>query len=64
MVQVRMSQNDHVDAGRLDRQRLPIAQPQVLEPLKQSAIDQNPPTVDLEQVLGAGDRAGGAEERQ
>ena len=50
--------------GRLDWQRLPVAQPQLLEPLKQAAIDQNPPAVDLKQMLGAGDGAGGSEERQ
>ena len=41
----------------IDRQRLPIAQPQLLESLEQAAIDQDLVAAGLEQVLGAGHRA-------
>jgi len=59
-----MRQHDRLDAGRIDRQRFPVALPQVLQTLKQSTIDQDPMTVDLQQMLGSGDGPCGAEKGQ
>ena len=64
VIEVRMGQDDGVDRGRVDRQRLPVAQPQFLQPLKQAAVDQHAPAIDLEEVLRAGHRTSGAEESQ
>jgi hypothetical protein len=64
MVEVRVRQDDGVDRRRIDGQRLPIPQPQFLQPLKQPAIDEHPPPVHLEQMLGPGHRARSPEKRQ
>ncbi len=64
VIKVRMGQDDGVDGGRVDRQRLPVAEPQVLQALKQPAIDEDTPAADLEEVLGAGHRTGGAKKGQ
>ena len=48
----------------VDRQRLPVALPQLLQTLKQPAVDEDPVASGVEQMLGAGDGAGGAKERQ
>ena len=48
----------------IDRQRLPVAQPQLLQPLKEPAIDQDSVIAEIEQVLRAGDRARRSEKRQ
>ena len=45
-----------------DRQRLPVALAQFLEPLKQAAVDEDPDAGGVEQVLRAGDSARGAQE--
>ncbi len=60
MVQMSVGQDDGIDAGRIDRERLPIPEPQLLESLKQAAIDEHAPAAHLEQVLGPGHRARGA----
>ena len=64
MVEVRVGEDDGVDRGGVDRQRLPVALAQLLETLKQPAVDEDAMAVHLEQVLRAGHGAGGAEERQ
>ena len=63
VIEVRVRQNGRREVGRIDRQRLPIAQPQLLETLKQPAIDQDLVAAGLEQILGAGHRARGPQER-
>jgi hypothetical protein len=45
-------------------QVLPVAKPQLLEPLKQPGVDEHLLRAGVEQVLGAGHRARGAEEGQ
>ena len=50
--------------GRVDRQRRPVAHAQLLEALEQPAVDQDAAAIEIEQVLRAGDRARGTEERQ
>jgi hypothetical protein len=58
VIEVRVRQDDRVNRGRIDRERLPVAQPQLFQPLKQAAIDENPAPVDLEKMFGARDGPG------
>ena len=62
MVEMRVRQDHGVDARRLDREGIPVAQAELLQPLEQTAIDEDPPSGRLDQVAGARDRAGAAEE--
>ena len=57
MVQMGMGQNHGVDRGRWDRKRLPVQFAQVLQPLEQPAIDEQPVAVAFQEMLGPGDRA-------
>ena len=59
-----MRQDHGVDPGRIDRQRRPVAQAQLFEPLEQPAIDEHAVIAEIEQVLGAGDGARGPEKCQ
>ena len=43
------------------RARRPVPEAQFLEPLKQAAIDEDPPAADLEQMLRSRDRSRRAE---
>jgi hypothetical protein len=61
VVQVGMGQDDRVNAGRLHRQRRPVAQAQRLVALKQSAIDQHLRGALLQQVFRACDGVGSAQ---
>ena len=64
MIDVRVGQHDSMN--RLGRywQRRPIALAQLLETLEQTTVEQDSLSVDVEQVLGAGDGTGGSEKRQ
>ena len=64
VIQVRVGQDERVNGGGIDRQRCPITQPQLFQPLKKPAIDEDSASVSFEEVLGARDSAGGAEKRQ
>ena len=64
MVKMRVGQHDRRDRRRVDGQRLPVALAQLFQSLEQTAVDEDPVSVDLQQVLGAGDGSGRAEERQ
>src|SRR5262245_11591360 len=56
---------DHrVDGVRGNRQRLPVPFTQVFQALKKSAVDEYAVAAGVEEMLGAGDRAGGAQECQ
>ena len=57
-----MRQQHGVDGVCGQRQRLPVAQAQLLEPLEQAAVDQQLAPAVVQQGLGAGDGAGGTEE--
>ena len=57
-------QHDVVDRGDVDRHRLPVSEPEFLQALEQSAVDQDARAAGLDQVPGAGDRARRAEELQ
>ena len=63
MIKVRVRQDDRVDPGRLDRQRRPVPVAQLLEALKEPAVDEDAPIAEIQQVFGAGDRAGGSKKR-
>ena len=62
VVQVRMREHHRIDLGRHHGQRRPVAQAQLLVTLEQPAIHQQPVVVVLDQVLGACDGVGSAEE--
>ena len=61
---MRVRQHDRFDRVGADRQRLPVPLAQILQPLKQPAIDEHDAVRDVEQVLRSGDRARRAEKRQ
>ena len=62
VVDVGMAQEHGRQRGRIHARRGPVPQAQLLEPLKESAVQKQPPPPVVEQVLGAGDGAGRAEE--
>jgi hypothetical protein len=64
MIEVRMCQDDRVDARRIEWKRPPVALPQRLQPLKESAVHEDPLAGYLDHVLRTGDRPGRTEERQ
>jgi len=59
MIEVGVSQDDGVDGCRGDGEGVPVPQAQFLEALKQTAVDENPVPVHLEQMLGPGHGADG-----
>ncbi|MNR23952.1 hypothetical protein D3C85_1410050 [compost metagenome] len=64
VVDVGMGQHHGVELGRIERQWIPVAQAQGLVSLEQATVDHDLVTAGIEQVLGAGDRIGRAEELQ
>jgi hypothetical protein len=64
VIEVRVRQNDGIDSRRVDRKRPPIPIPQLLETLKETAVDQNSAIIHVEQMLRAGDGTGGPKKRQ
>ena len=60
VVDMGMRQQHRVDIGRAKRKRAVVQLLQRLRPLEQPAIDQQAPGRRLEQMAGAGHRAGGA----
>ncbi len=61
MIQMRVGQDDGVDACRLNRQRYPVQLAKVLQSLEQTAIDQDARAAMREQMLRPGDGACTAE---
>ena len=57
VIQVRVREDDGVDRGRRDGERLPIAQAQLFEALKESAVDQDLVVTRVDEVFGPGDGA-------
>jgi hypothetical protein len=51
-----------VDLLHIERRRRPVELAQLLEPLKQAAVDEHRGAAGFEQILRAGDGAGGAVE--
>ena len=64
MIDVRVRQNDCIDACRVCWEGLPIAQAQLLEALKQAAVDQNLLCTAGHQVPGPCDSTGASQESQ
>ncbi len=62
MVDVRVGQHDGIDRFRLQREDIPVAQPQLLEALEQSAVDQHALAAVLQQVFRSRDSACGTQE--
>ena len=63
VVDVGMRKQDGTQVRRLQRGRGPVSFPERLEALKEAAVEQDFPAAGDQQMLGAGDRAGGAEKR-
>jgi len=62
VVDVAVGQDHPVHRRGLDRQTVPVAQSQLLEPLVQPAVDEQPSGVRLDEVLGPRDGPGRTEE--
>jgi len=62
VIDVGVREDHPVQRVRIDGQRRPVAQPQLLVALKQSAIDEYLVKAAAQQILGAGNGAGAAEE--
>lgn len=64
MVQVGMREHDRTDLGRRQRQARPVAQAQLLIPVEQAAIDQNPLIAAGDQIFRTAHRPRRAQKRQ
>jgi hypothetical protein len=64
VIQMRVREHDRIHCRWLDRQRLPVAQPQFLQSLKQPAVDEDSAIANLKQMLRSGHRASRAEKGQ
>jgi hypothetical protein len=64
VVEMGVRQHHRLHRRRLDRQPRPVPLAQRLQPLEHAAVDEDTMLIDLEQVLGPGNRAGRAEKRQ
>ena len=64
VVEVGVGDDDGVDARRVDGQRFPIEFAEVLDALEQSAVHQDSRAAGLQEMFGAGDRAGCAQAAQ
>ena len=64
VVHVGVGEHDRVDGGRVDRQGIPVAPPQLAQTLEQAAVHEDPLVLDLEQVLRACHRPRRSEEGQ
>lgn len=64
MVNVCVRQHDGIDRPWINRRRIPIPEPQLLQPLEKTAINQDPLSRRLEQKLRSGDCLCRTKERQ
>ena len=64
VIEMRVGEHDGVYGLRGNRKVRPVSQPQRLETLKQTAVDEHTSPLHLEQVTGAGHRTSGAEKGQ
>ena len=62
VIHVRVAQHDGRQGARVDRQRAPVAQPQLLQALEEPAVEQHLLVAGAKQMLRAGDGPGRAEE--
>lgn len=61
MIEMGVRQDQPLNAGRRNGQRVPVAQAKLFFPLKEPAIDQQAIAAGFQQILRAGYRASGAE---
>src|SRR5690606_26128742 len=61
VVQVRVCQDHCIERRGIERQGLPIPQPELFQALEEAAVDQNPPRADVDEVFRTGDRASRAQ---
>ena len=64
VIEMRVRQDDRLDRVSANGQRLPVALAQVLQSLKQPAIDEDAVTVHFEEMFRSSHRAGRTQERQ
>jgi len=64
MIEMRVRQDDRVNRIGAERERAPVALAQLLQPLKQSRVNEDAVAAGVEKMLRTGDRAGGAKTRQ
>ena len=64
VIEMRVGENDRVNSRRIDRQRCPVALAQLLQALKEAAVDEHAMIAEVEQVLGPGHRARSPEKRE
>ena len=57
VIEVRVGQDNGVDARRLDRQVLPVALAQLLQPLEEPRVNHDARPAGFDQILRARDRA-------
>ena len=57
VIDVRVGEDDRIDAAGIDRELGPVLQAQGLQTLEQSAVDEDFAPTELEQVARAGDGA-------
>jgi hypothetical protein len=62
MVEVRVGQHHQVDGSGIHRRRSPVSQAQLFQTLEQTAVNQNPGPLVLNQEARASDRAGRPQE--
>ncbi len=62
VIEMGVREQNRIDPMGIDREAIPIAQPQRLEALKQAAIDQQSMVGTLNEVLGAGNGSSAAQE--
>jgi acyl dehydratase len=59
-----VAENHRIDGSRVERQRLPVPLPKILQALEEPAVEQDSPVPDTKEVLRARDSARSAEELQ
>ena len=64
VVEMGVRQHHGIEAARLDGERLPVAQPQLLQALEETAVDQHARARRLDQEAASGDGSDRAEEAQ
>ena len=64
VIQMRLGHDDGIDTGGLDRQWRPVQLAKVPHPLEQATVQQDSTAARLQEVFGAGDRAGRAQAAQ
>ena len=64
MIEMSMREENGINIGRRYRERLAIAQPQLLEALKQAAVDKHLAVVRFDEIFGSGHCADTAQKRK